>query len=120
MLHNYAAVALSRSKHREAETTGSGRGTQPGPASRPLAPRHGTGMYGSVSQYSLGDGTGFKVQVTDAAGGLRVVGVFSDEAMAKAWIAADQQAAEQKAVGAGTAAPVMPASWPDVSRKLSR
>jgi len=55
-------------------------------------------MYGSVSQYSLGDGTGFKVQVTDAAGSLRVAGVFSNEAVVKDWIVADQQAAEQEAV----------------------
>ncbi|MFL5288646.1 MAG: hypothetical protein ACJ8AW_48760 [Rhodopila sp.] len=42
---------------------------------------------------SLGDGIGFKVQVTDGSGGLRVVGVFADEAVAKAWIIADQQEA---------------------------
>jgi hypothetical protein len=43
----------------------------------------------------LGDGIGFKVQVTDASGDLRVVGVFSDEAVARAWIVADQEAAAQ-------------------------
>jgi hypothetical protein len=32
---------------------------------------------------------GFKVHVTDDAGGLRVVGVFLTEADADAWIAAD-------------------------------
>jgi hypothetical protein len=63
---------------------------------------------------SLGDGMGFKVQVTDGAGGLRVVGVFPDEAMAKAWIAADQQAAERESAGEGTATPVTPASRRDM------
>jgi hypothetical protein len=43
---------------------------------------------------SLGDGIGFKVQVADPAGGLRIVGVSTDEDIAKAWITADQQAAE--------------------------
>jgi hypothetical protein len=37
---------------------------------------------------------GFKVQVTDAAGGLRVVGIFPDEAIAKAWFAADKAGGE--------------------------
>ena len=37
----------------------------------------------------IGGGGGFKVHVTDNAGGLRVVGVFSTEDDAKAWIAAD-------------------------------
>ena len=37
----------------------------------------------------IGGASGFKVHVTDKAGGLRVVGVFSTEADAKAWIAAD-------------------------------
>ncbi len=39
---------------------------------------------------ALGGGAGYKVQVADTAGGLRVVGVFSNEADARAWIAADQ------------------------------
>ncbi len=36
---------------------------------------------------ALGGGAGYKVQVADTAGGLRVVGVFSNEADARAWIA---------------------------------
>jgi len=40
----------------------------------------------------LGGGAGFKVQVADPAGGLRVVGVFADEAGAEAWITRDQAA----------------------------
>jgi hypothetical protein len=38
-------------------------------------------------------GSGFKVHVTDEAGGLRVVGVFSTEADADAWIVADSRKA---------------------------
>jgi hypothetical protein len=37
----------------------------------------------------MGGRDGFKVQVIDDAGGLRVVGVFLTEADADAWIAAD-------------------------------
>jgi hypothetical protein len=44
---------------------------------------------------SLGDGIGFKVQVTDASNSLRVVGIFADEAVARAWIMADRRAARQ-------------------------
>jgi hypothetical protein len=39
---------------------------------------------------TLGGGAGYKVQVEDTAGGLRVVGVFSNEDDAKAWIEVDQ------------------------------
>jgi hypothetical protein len=39
---------------------------------------------------TLGGGAGYKVQVADNAGGLRVVGVFSNEDDAKAWIEVDQ------------------------------
>jgi hypothetical protein len=39
----------------------------------------------------VGGGIGFKVDVADETGGLRVVGVFSSEADAQAWIATDRQ-----------------------------
>jgi hypothetical protein len=42
----------------------------------------------------IGGTDSFKVHVTDNAGGLRVVGVFSTEADAEAWIAADSGIAE--------------------------
>ncbi len=41
---------------------------------------------------TLGGGAGYKVQVEDTAGGLRVVGVFFNEDDAKAWIEVDQAA----------------------------
>jgi hypothetical protein len=39
----------------------------------------------------IGGGSGFKVHVTDQAGGLRVVGVFLTETDANAWIATDSR-----------------------------
>jgi hypothetical protein len=39
---------------------------------------------------TLGGGAGYKVQVADTAGGLRVVGVFANKDDAKAWIEVDQ------------------------------
>jgi hypothetical protein len=42
----------------------------------------------------VGGSNGFKVHVADNAGGLRVVGVFSTEAIANAWIIADSSTAE--------------------------
>ncbi len=47
----------------------------------------------------VGGGRGFKVQVADAAGGLRVVGVFLTVADADEWIAADSGRTEQPAAG---------------------
>jgi hypothetical protein len=38
----------------------------------------------------IGGGSGFKVHVTENAGGLRVVGVFLSEADAQAWIVTDR------------------------------
>jgi hypothetical protein len=39
----------------------------------------------------VGGGSGFKVHVTDETAGLRVVGIFLNEAEANAWIAADSR-----------------------------
>ena len=39
----------------------------------------------------IGGGSGFKVHVSDEAGGLRVVGVFLTEPDADAWIATDSR-----------------------------
>ncbi len=47
----------------------------------------------------VGGGRGFKVQVADAAGGLRVVGVFLTVADADAWIAVDSSRTKQPAEG---------------------
>jgi hypothetical protein len=38
----------------------------------------------------ISGGNGFKVHVTDEAGGLRVVGIFLTETDAEAWIATDR------------------------------
>jgi hypothetical protein len=42
----------------------------------------------------IGGGGGFKVDVADNAGGLRVVGIFVTEADASDWIEADSRMAE--------------------------
>jgi hypothetical protein len=39
----------------------------------------------------VGGGLGFKVDVADETGGLRVVGIFSSESDAQAWIATDRR-----------------------------
>jgi hypothetical protein len=39
----------------------------------------------------VGGGLGFKVDVADETGGLRVVGIFFSEADAQAWIATDRR-----------------------------
>jgi hypothetical protein len=46
---------------------------------------------------TLGGGAGYKVQVADTAGGLRVVGVFSNKDDAKAWIEVDQATSREPA-----------------------
>jgi hypothetical protein len=61
---------------------------------------------------TLGGGAGYKVQVADSAGGLRVVGVFSNEADARAWIAADQAANRAGRADAG--------GYPASNRSTSR
>ncbi len=42
----------------------------------------------------VGGSAGFKVNILDEAGGLRVVGVFPTEAVANAWIAIDSRMAD--------------------------
>jgi hypothetical protein len=44
----------------------------------------------------LGGGTGLKVDVADAAGGLRVVGIFLSETDAEAWIANDRRLTDRR------------------------
>ena len=42
----------------------------------------------------IGGGSGFKVNVSDKTGGLRVIGIFSSETAAAAWISADRDTAK--------------------------
>jgi hypothetical protein len=56
-------------------------------------------IYRGMSIYMInpiGGGSGFKVNVSDGGGGVRVVGIFSSETAAAAWITVDRGTAERK------------------------